>query len=86
MKTKTKKREKKFVFNKDQLGLILGVAAIIIIVGFLFFLNKDLTVQSTGEAGSTNSDFENSQLTVSCNAKILAEINSFAVEKGCSIN
>ena len=77
------KPKKKAIINKDQLGLILGLMAIIVIVGFLFFINKS---PEEALAGKAVFDAEPEELTVSCNANVLAEVNHLAVEKGCSIS
>jgi len=77
------KKEKKVKINKEQLKLVLGLLSIVILVGFLFFINDNSTDLSTGKAiANTNTNYES---TISCSAENLAEVNTFAEEKGCEI-
>ena len=78
-----KKKVKKTVINKDQLGLVLGVLAIVIIVGFLFFINKNTSEEAI--AGKAVFDLENQELTVSCNAESLEKVKTYSTDNGCSI-
>ena len=85
--TTANKKEKKVLFSKDQLGLFLGVIAILIIVGFLFFIDDNFELSNTGQAIAEHSayDTEKQDITVSCNAEALAEVNSLAVKEGCQV-
>ena len=80
----SKNKKNNFSINKDQLGLVLGLIAIVIIVGFLFFINK-ATVGEDSIAGNAVLDIEPEELTVSCSAESLVGVKHVATEKGCSI-